>query len=58
MTNALKIEQGDKLVYYHPSFQTEVLHEPTIFYTEHMTKIAQRMDDLNKNGSNLIIDSL
>ena len=48
----------ETIVHYHPSFQTEVIPEATIFYTEHMTKIAQRMDDLNKNGSNLIIDSL
>ena len=48
----------ETIVYYHPSFQTEVIREATIFYTEHMTKIAQRMDDFNKNGSNLIIDTI
>ena len=48
----------ETIMYYHPSFQSELIQDTIVFYTEHMTKIAQRMDDFNRHGSNLIIDTI
>ena len=44
--------------YYHPSYESERINNVEDFYTHHMLKIAQRMDNFNQNGSNLIINNI
>lgn len=46
------------VVYYHPSYQSERIHNGKDFYTRHMMKIVQRMDKFNREGSNLLIENI
>ena len=48
----------EEVMYYHPSYRSEVIKDAEKFYTAHMLKIAQRMDDFNKNSSKLIIKNI
>ena len=41
--------------YYHPSFQCEIIDDVDNFFYTHMLKIAERMENMNKHGSNLLI---
>ena len=52
------LDDDTSVVYYHPSYSMETIHDAKRFYTEHMMKIARRMDNFNENGSNLIIDRI
>ena len=52
------MNHDESIIYYHPSYSMETIHDPNQFYTEHMLKIAQRMDNFHRNGSNLIIDRI
>ena len=54
----ISMNSEEKVVYYHPSYQTACIHDSDEFFTQHMLKIAQRMDKFNQNGSNLIIDNI
>ena len=54
----ISMNSNEKVVYYHPSYQTEFIHDGEEFFTQRMLKIAQRMDEFNRNGSNLIIDDI
>ena len=48
----------ESVVYYHPSYQSETIHNGNTFYTNHMLKISERMDKFNRNGSSLIIERI
>lgn len=54
----IQVDTENEVAYYHPSYRSEVIEDMEQFYMTHMLKIAQRMDDFNKNGSNLIIKSI
>ena len=41
--------------YHFGSYAAELVDEPEDFFQRHMMKIAQRMEDFNEHGSNLII---
>ena len=44
--------------YHFSSYQTERVFSATEFYEQHMMKIASRLDNFNKNGSNLLIKNI
>lgn len=44
--------------YYHPSKQFEIVNNVEDFFYTHMLKIAERMDNFNCNGSNLLIHNI
>ena len=48
----------ESVLYYHPSFRSELIKDGERFYTDHMLKIAQRMDSFNRNGSSLVINNI
>ena len=48
----------ESVLYYHPSFRSELIEDGERFYTDHMLKIAQRMDSFNRNGSSLVINNI
>ena len=52
------LSDNEPVVYYHPSYRSERIHDAKDFYTRHMMKIVQRMDNFNRNGSNLIIKNI
>ena len=54
----IRANSNDEVVYYHPSYQTEVIEDANDFFVTHMLKIAQRLDDFNKNGSKLFIKAI
>ena len=54
----LRIGNEEEVMYYHPSYRNEVIEDANEFYMTHMLKIAQRMDDFNKNGSKLLIKNI
>ena len=54
----LRIGSEEEVMYYHPSYRSEVIEDATEFYMTHMLKIAQRMDNFNKNGSKLLIKNI
>ncbi len=45
----------DEVMYYHPSYRSEMNDDAIEFFTTHMLKIAQRMDNFNYLGSRLLI---
>lgn len=51
-------EKNEEMRVYHPSYQSEVIDNVKDFFTAHMMKIAQRMEEFNRRGSNLIIKSI
>ena len=54
----LKFNSEENITYYHPSYAMEQIYDAEKFYTDHMMKILQRMDNFNRNGSMLIIDRI
>ena len=44
-----------EVVYYHSSAPAEEVIEPNKFFEEHMLKIAEHIDNLNRHGSSLLI---
>ena len=48
----------DTVMYYHPSYRSEVIEDPQTFFITHMLKIAERMDNFNRNGSKLLIKNI
>jgi hypothetical protein len=48
----------DEVKVYHPSYQSEIIDDTKDFFTTHMLKIAQRIDDFNQRGSNLLIKNI
>jgi len=54
----LRLGSEEEIMYYHPSYRNEIIEDATEFYMTHMLKIAQRMDDFNKNGSKLMIKNI
>ena len=54
----LRVNSEVQVMYYHPSYKSEVIDNPNDFFITHMLKIAQRMDDFNKNSSKLLIDHI
>ena len=53
-----RLSTDEEVTYYHPSYRSEVIEDAENFFITHMMKIAQRMDDFNRNGSNLIINNI
>ena len=54
----IREEKNEELKVYHPSYQSEVIDDVGDFFTSHMLKIAQRIEEFNKRGSNLIIKNI
>ena len=48
----------DEVKVYHPSYQSEMLIDTETFFSTHMLKIAQRMDNFNQRGSNLVLRNI
>ena len=44
--------------YYHPSFHSEIIDDVDNFFCTHMLKIAERMENMNRHGSNLLIKNI
>ena len=44
--------------YHFASYKTELVIDPDDFYKRHMTKIASRLDEFNRSGSNLMIKNI
>lgn len=44
--------------YYHSSFQHEVIEDAVDFFSTHLLKIAERMENMNRHGSNLMIKNI
>ena len=40
---------------FHPSYQSEIIDDVDDFLTSHMFKIAERIQDFNEKGTNLLI---
>lgn len=49
------IEKEEEVRYFHASYRTEKIDNIESFFTRHMQKICERMDDFNRQGSNLLI---
>ena len=45
----------EEVVYYHMSAPSEEVLDPIKFFEKHMLKIAERIDNLNRHGSSLLI---
>ena len=54
----IREETNEEVNAYHPSYQSEVIDDAEDFFTVHMLKIAQRMEDFNQKGSNLLIKNI
>ena len=54
----IRKETNDVVQIYHPSYKSEVIIEAENFFTNHMMKIAQRIENFNQNGSSLLIKSI
>ena len=52
------LASGNSVEYYHPSYQSELIADAKEFYTRHMMKIADRMDNFNREGSSLLINNI
>ena len=52
------IHSKEPVVYYHPSYRMERIHDAEDFYRRHMLKIVNRMDTFNHEGSNLVIEKI
>ena len=52
------VHKKEPIIYYHPSFQMERIHDAEDFYMRHMLKIVNRMDTFNHEGSNLVIEKI
>ena len=51
-------EEVEDRFFHFGSYSTEVVHDPDEFFTRHMYKIAQRLDEFNHHGSNLVIKAI
>lgn len=56
--NYFHIEKDEDVHYFHPSYQTEIIHDADTFFHKHMLKICERMDNFNRHGSNFIIKNV
>jgi len=56
--NYFHIEKEQIITYYHPSYKTEVIDEADNFYFTHMLKIGERMQQFNREGSNLLLKNI
>ena len=44
--------------YFHSSCQSEIIDNVNDFFYTHMLKIAERMENMNQNGSNLMVENI
>ena len=51
-------KEAETRSFYFTSFQAENVYDPEEFFNRHMLKIASRLKDFNRNGSNLIIKTI
>ena len=51
-------ETEDEVKVYYPSYQSEIIDDADNFFTTHMLKIAQRIENFNHQGSNLLIEGI
>ena len=58
LVNYVRINNDTSVSYYHPSLQAEVIDDADNFFCTHMLKIAERMDNMNQHGSNLLIKNI
>ena len=54
----IHVESETVRSYFHPSYSSEVIDQADDFFFTHMLKIAERMDTMNRNGSNLKIKGI
>ena len=52
------IEKEEDVNYFHPSYKTEMIDVAETFFSRHMLKLGERMDNFNHHGSNLIIKNI
>ena len=58
LVNYVHTVKETSVSYYHPSFQCEIIDNAEDFFYTHMLKIVERMENLNHNGSNLLIKNI
>ena len=51
-------EEEEDVNYFHPSYKTEMIDDVETFFSRHMLKLGERMDNFNHHGSNLIIKNI
>lgn len=56
--NYYRCTTEESVVYHHTSAPAEEVVEPVDFFERHMLRIGQRIDDLNKHGSMLMIKGI
>ena len=58
LVNYVHMQNEKNVSYYHASFQSEVINDVEKFFHTHMLKIANRMENMNHNGSNWMIKNI
>ena len=58
LVNYIHMIKEESVSYYHPSLQTEDINDAEKFFHTHMLKIAKRMENMNHQGSNLLIRNI
>ena len=51
-------DEEETRTYHISSYRTEEVGDPNDFFTRHMLKIAKRLDNFSRNGSNLLVKSV
>lgn len=54
----IRKEEDQEVKVYHPSYQCENIDDVETFFTSHMMKIADRIENFNHRGSNLLIKNI
>ena len=58
LINYVNVVTEKSVSYFHSSYQSEIIEDVSNFFYTHMFKIAERMESMNQNGSNLIIKNI
>ena len=58
LVNYFHMEKEEDVHYFHPSYQSEIIEDAETFFSRHMLKICQRMENFNHHGSNFIIKNI
>ena len=48
----------EERTYHFPSYKTQEIQDPLLFFKSHMLKIANRLETFNKEGSNLVLKNI
>ena len=51
-------DENKKVNVFHPSFKSEIIEDAEDFFIRHMLKIAERIEQFNREGSKLMIEGI